>query len=963
MQYTTDICVIHINARSVKNKIDIIEAESEKFDIITLSETWLDVSVENKSISIANFHPPIRRDRLNRKGGGVAIYIKKHLFCRDRPDLFIHGLEAVWVETKLNQESLLIGCFYRSPNTNVDYWNLIKKSIKRVNDTGVKFIILGDFNVDWFICPSPHLTSIAERFCLKQIIEDPTRFAKCLDLIFIQSESLIRNVEVIPQICSDHHIPCVHIRSHVRRGKHWRRTLYQYDQLDQDKFASLLSSVNWESELMDAECINEGASQFTNKLLEVAEKCMPIQTVIPRLTKGMWMNDDIQILIENKTQCYKIAKRTHSDHDWSRYHQAREILTATIRKSKFQYDRDLENSLSNVDNIGKKNWFKMVDNFLYKKGIEEIPPIEYNGYICYTEKEKARAFNDHFISRFKNTSNIPSNRSNRKSSRLSRIIITVTDVVKAIERLRPEEGEGPDLIHNRLLIAASHCISRPLCIFFNYCLSKGAFPDAWKLAHVTPLYQNGPKENCNSYQPVYSLSCVGKLFERCLYPHLRDYLNYNLETSLQSIYNKLSASYDKGESVKAIYVSEMFVKTVLSKLISVGITGVLLKWFYNFLNNRQQITIIKGVESERRVMRTGIPQGSILGPLLFLVYINDVNSTVYIENTSLLMLNSRHWTLEFKRGNNQSLLLSGLMLQANLKWKGHIDYIINKVTMLISCLKTHKYRLSRKALEVIYISYILHYFDNGDTIWNNCSKDLADKLEELHLEAIRTIIGSVRGISHRKLYQESGMRPLKERRRLHGLLLFKKATLDDSIKLPTLVSHVNPYHRRRPTERIIPKFNTELYGRSFIPSTTRLWNQLPPCIQQTNSLCQFEDFLHRNDNAVPSYYYQGERIEQVLHCRLRLGASNLNDDLVNRHLHTDRSCNCGDPCETAEHYLLKCINYTQIRLDTLNTLKVDWLTTPILLFGSSRLTLSENEIIFKIVHKFIRKTERFQKCH
>ena len=126
----SDLCIIHLNARSIKNKIDLIEAEANQFDIITVSETWLSQIDMNTSVHLTNFHPPIRRDRPNDPHGGVAIYVKNNLFCKPRPDLQVNGLEAVWVETKINQESLLVGSFYRPPNSSVNYWELISDSIR-----------------------------------------------------------------------------------------------------------------------------------------------------------------------------------------------------------------------------------------------------------------------------------------------------------------------------------------------------------------------------------------------------------------------------------------------------------------------------------------------------------------------------------------------------------------------------------------------------------------------------------------------------------------------------------------------------------------------------------------------------------------------------------------------------------------------------------------------------------------
>ena len=124
--------------------MDLLEAESNNFDIISLSEFWLSHSDRNSSIYLPNFHEPVRLDRLNDPHGGVAIYVKNYLYCKPRPHLYVNNLEAVWVETRLEQEGLLIGSYYRPPNAIVQYWDLISESLRKVNNSKMKFIILGD---------------------------------------------------------------------------------------------------------------------------------------------------------------------------------------------------------------------------------------------------------------------------------------------------------------------------------------------------------------------------------------------------------------------------------------------------------------------------------------------------------------------------------------------------------------------------------------------------------------------------------------------------------------------------------------------------------------------------------------------------------------------------------------------------------------------------------------------------
>ncbi len=154
-----NLSIIHINANQITNKVDIIAYEAHHHDIITVSETWLHKDSKKEGLKISGFHEPVRKDR-GSDGGGVAIYVKNYLPCKHRKDLDIQDLEAVWVETYINNEKLLVGSFYRSPSMPVAYWDLIDTSLREVSAEPVKFIVLGDFNSNFLSNPSPHLLNL-----------------------------------------------------------------------------------------------------------------------------------------------------------------------------------------------------------------------------------------------------------------------------------------------------------------------------------------------------------------------------------------------------------------------------------------------------------------------------------------------------------------------------------------------------------------------------------------------------------------------------------------------------------------------------------------------------------------------------------------------------------------------------------------------------------------------------------
>ena len=1040
--------LVHYNVQSLYNKVDILQPELSSFDLISLTETWLNDSILNTELSFNNFQMPFRRDRIGDSHGGIAVYVKEDIPCKRRLDLELANIECLWLELNIRNRKLLVGTFYRPPNSSPIVLSNIENSIGLAVDSGIADIVIsGDFNFN-VINPSSanKILDICKQYNLHQLIKEPTHFTEysssLIDLILVSN---LQSVELSgvgePFLSQDirYHCPVFSIfRLKKAVQNTFKRDIWTYDQGDYESLRKRISEFDWNS--IHNDDVNIYAKTFSDKLLEMTKECVPNRTVTVRPHDLPWMNGNIRKLMRKRNRLYKKYKTNKTGERFEAYKKVRNEVINLLRKSKQDYIDSLANKLKGP-NLSSSDYWKTLKSFINSSNSTAIPPLLHDDTYYSDNVAKANFLNDFFVEQTvidENNASLPAPIFPEDAC-LNTVSVTPEEVKSVLQTLKLGKSSGPDNINNRILKELAIPLSKPLSDLFNCSLINRQCPDVWKEANVSPLYKKDDPSLVSNYRPISLLNTIGKVMEKIIHKHIFNFFNENNVIScLQSgfvsgdstvnqlvdIYNTFCKALDEGKEVRAVFcdISKAFDrvwhKGLLFKLRKAGINGELLDWLSNYLTNRKQRVVIPGAVSKWAFIKAGVPQGSILGPLLFLLYINDIvidihanirlfaddtslymivdnpNETARIMNADLEIINkwAKTWLVKFNPSKSESLLISrkvnravhppltmnsenikevehhkhlGIYISQDGTWHEHINYITAKAWQRIYIMRKLKFLLDRDSLQIIYISFIRPILEYADIVWDNCTQYELNALEKIQIEAARIVTGTTKLISVNLLYQEIGWEPLTQRRTKHKLHMFYKMSNDLSpAYLTSLVpsSFENTVYSLRDSQNIRPVLTrTQLYYKSFIPSSIREWNELPFECRNSDSLTIFKHQLNKNLPNIPKYYSYGLRNLQIQHTRLRTECSSLNQHLFSKNIIDNPLCTCGE-VESTRHFLLDCSHYDEIRVAMLNNISA--ICNPslnVLLYGDCQLDNRLNETIFREVQIFIAESKRFDR--
>ena len=690
---------------------------------------------------------------------------------------------------------------------------------------------------------------------------------------------------------------------------------FDWDNGDYKNFKKYISDTDWKA--IKNMNVQDCWTYIKEKIQKGIKEYVPTKIISNKTKdKPTWFSHTIKKNVKNKYKLFKRFLETDSSRDYKQYIEARNSTCKMIKKAKKCH----EQKIASQAKTNPKAFWKHVNS--KRKCRENVAALQKeDGSLATEDKEKADLLINFFSSVMteedkSNLSNIditPGEKSNFEF--ITELTITAAEVKKKLKDLNPNKSPGPDRIYPKVLKELNEELAEPIADLFNKSFKEGKLPSDWKQAEITAIFKKGSRSSTNNYRPV-SLTCI---LCKVMESFVRDKIQNHMEgldlyckcqhgfrqgksctTQLLEVMDKFSTYVDNGQDFDVIYLD--FKKAfdsvpherLLIKIKSYGIDGKLYRWIKDFLNERSQYVKVSNEYSKTMKVTSGIPQGSILGPVLFLIFINDLpevikslseifaddtkafntcnNSNVIQEDLNALQEWSDKWQLFFNcskckclhfgknnqkrqyyfptKDGNKNIPTSteekdlGVIFDTTLKFDLHIDSIIKKANSMIGLIKRNFSHIDIFIFQQLYKALIRPHLEYAQIIWSPQFIRQSKLIENVQRRATK-LVPNLKNLTYSERLKKLNLPTLKYRRirgdmiNVYKILNSNKA--DSNKLLPLNKSRYKTRGHDKKLEK--NRFNCKLRQCSFSVRVTNLWNSLNNNVTKADSINTFKKLL------------------------------------------------------------------------------------------------------------------------
>ena len=827
---------LNANFSSMRDFIDLLYI---RFKCIGVTETWnTDANFDLFNLPRYNF---IELHRTERSGGGVGLYLDESIEYEERKDLNLFNdlIEALFVEFSVKidgkEHNVIISVAYRPPGTDLKKFNeLYRKTLDRLKAEKKIYYLLGDWNVNLLSCETHEHTNdfvnMFAEFGFFPLITRPTRVsqnsATIIDNIFTNNHAdLASSFHGILLADVSDHFPVFHVSKLIHKEETEIEVMRRmFTEKNKAAFKTEIENVNW-SFVMDTNDAQVAFSLFHKRYCDIFKKHFPKKKIKIKVNSDKpWITASLKKSIKHKNKLFYKHLRFRTAYNEIMYTTYRDKLKKILIKAEKNYYTEL---LTKYKGNLKKTWSILKQVINKRKRSKVQSEFKFND--GSTTRDKAiisESFNDFFVNIGPTLADRIPHQTKQPESYLgdkNQFSIQMTELkdkefCEILLDMRNCAAGYDEINKDILMLGISH-IQKVLIYLVNLSIFQGVFPEELKIANVTPVFKAEDSKRFTNYRPVSVLSVMSKIYERVMYKRIFDFLNDNnvlyekqfgfrkkhsTYMALMVLIDKLISSIQKGEFVIGLFLdfSKAFDTVnhdiLIRKLEHIGIRGVALHWFVSYLANRKQFVTYNGVQSSMKTMKCGVPQGSILGPLLFLIYVNDLarvckrtSPFLFADDTNLfksgtdlvqiiretneeledisLWLKVNKLSLNIKKthyilfttkrigsvtlniridgckiGKVKHTKFLGVFIDEKLNWKKHISHISGKISRGMGVLRKVRTVLPASSLKTLYHSMIYPYYTYCNYVWGNSCFETLKPIYYKQKDCVRIITMSKR---------------------------------------------------------------------------------------------------------------------------------------------------------------------------------------------------------------------------